>query len=146
MEEIYQDAKAVLTGPEAIAKRNMKGYTKWAHNKPFFNLMPNDSMGRCRCEKCKPYFEGHTEGGGYTDKAAAFLWKKLLTVPNRLKKEGVPGFVTMMAYDLCRNVPAAPIPDNVIMQVAHTGAWKELQPDSQRKDEEILKEFKKSNG
>ena len=143
MEEIYQDAKAVLTGPEAIAKRNMKGYAQWAHNKPFFNLMPNDSMGRCRCEKCKPYFEGHTEGGGYTDKAAAFLWKKLLTVPNRLKKEGVPGFVTMMAYDLCRNVPADPIPDNVIMQVAHTGAWKELQPESQRKDEEILKQWVK---
>ena len=141
MEEIYQDAKAVLTGPEAIEKRNMKGYTKWAHNKPFFNLMPNDSMGRCRCAKCWPHFEGLTEGGGYSDKAAAFLWNRLLTIPNRLKKEGVPGYVTMMAYDLCRNVPNEPIPDNVILQVAHTGAWKECQLESQKKDEEILKQW-----
>ena len=143
MEEIYQDAKAVLTGPEAVAKRNMTGYAKWAHNKPFFNLMPNDSMGRCRCQKCRPHFKGLTEGGGYSDQAAAFLWKKLLTIPNRLKKEGIPGYVTMSAYDLCRNVPADPIPDNVILQVAHTGAWKEQQQDSQRKDEEILKQWVK---
>ena len=143
MEEIYQDAKAVLTGPEAIAGRNMKGYTKWAHSKPFFNLMPNDSMARCRCPRCRPFFEGLTDAGGYSDKAAAFLWEKLLTIPKRLKKEGIPGYVTMMAYDLCRQVPRESIPDNVIMQVALTGAWKELKPEEQQIDEEIIKSWVK---
>ena len=147
MEEIYQDAKAVLEGAESVKKRKMTGSSHWmTHCKPFFNLMPNDSMGRCRCEKCWPHFNGLSEGGGYTEKGADFLWNRLLTVPNRLKKEGVPGFVTMMAYDLCRNVPKENIPDNVVMQVAHTGAWKEFQPESQLKDEKILQEWVKKIG
>ena len=146
MEEIYQDAKAVLTGPEAAAKRNIPASARWSHSKPFFNLMPNDSMARCRCAKCWPHFQGAETGSHYTDKAAAFLWKQLLTVPNRLKKEGIPGYVTMMAYDLCRNVPAYSIPDNVIMQVAQTGPWKEAKPEEQQKDEKRLQEWVKKTG
>ena len=128
MEEIYQDAKAVLTGPEAIKKRNMKGYSIWAHAKPFFNLMPNDCMGRCRCAKCIPHFEGLSEGGGYSDKAAAFLWSKLLTIPKRLQKEGIPGYITMMAYDLNRFPPKEEMPSNVVMQIAVNGPWSKGRP------------------
>ncbi|MBR7104266.1 MAG: hypothetical protein IKC65_04930, partial [Lentisphaeria bacterium] len=119
MEEIYQDAKAILTGPEAVKKRRMKGSKWWmTDTKPFFNMMPNDSMVRCRCEKCAPFHEGLGIGSGFSEKAADFTWEKMLSIPNRLKKENIPGIVTMMAYDLCKEVPKQPIPDNVILQVA----------------------------
>ena len=141
MEEIYQDAKAILSGPKAVEKRKIKGlYSRWSHTHTFFNLMPNDSMARCRCEKCIRIF---VPNKGYTQKGADFLWKKLLAVPNRLKKENVPGFVTMMAYDLCRYVPEEPIPDNVVMQVALTGPWKERKTEEQKKDDDNLKAWVK---
>ncbi len=140
MEEIYQDAKAILSGPAAVEKRKIKGlYSRWSHTHTFFNLMPNDSMARCRCKDCAPSFEGLRHGNNYSDKAASFLWKKLLTIPNRLKKEKIPGFVTMMAYDLCRKVPADPIPDNVIMQVALVGPWKERNAAGQKESFDNLK-------
>lgn len=144
MEEVYQDAKAILSGPKAVEARKIKGlYSRWAHTHTFFNLMPNDSMARCRCEKCIKIF---VPNKGYSEKGAKFLWKKLLAVPNRLKKENVPGFVTMMAYDLCRYVPEDPIPDNVIMQVALTGAWKDRKPAEMKKDNDNLKAWvKKTN-
>ena len=142
MEEIYQDAKAILTGPEAIAKRNMTGSSRWyTQTKPFFNLMPNDSMARCFCKKCAPYFKGHAHASGYTKAGADFLWRQLLTIPNRLKKEKIPGFVTMMAYDLCKRVPDQEIPDNVVLQVALSGPWKERKPAAKALDDQILKEW-----
>ena len=147
LEEIYQDAKAVLTGPEAVKARNMTGASRWYINtKPFFNLMPNDSMARCRCPKCGPYFEGLVWNNNYSRKAADFLWSKLLSIPRRLKKEGVPGFVTMMAYDLCREVPNEPIPDNVVIQVAASGPWKERKKAEQAKDEKRLQAWVAKTG
>lgn len=136
MEEIYQDAKAILTDPNAVKNRKMANSAKWAHVKPFFNLMPNDSMARCQCPKCKDIF---VPAKGYSKKGGDFLWKRLLEVPNRLKKEGIPGFVTMMVYDLCRQVPAEPIPDNVVIQVAITGPWKERKPAEQAESMANLK-------
>ena len=149
MEEIYQDAKAILSGPAAVEKRKIKGlYSRWAHTQTFFNLMPNDSMARCRCDKCRPHFPDRKNAGWspYTKEGADFLWKKLLSVPNRLKKEKVPGFVTMMAYDLCRYVPADPIPDNVIMQVAVSGPWKERKAEKQAQDDANVKNWVKKLG
>ena len=147
MEEIFQDAKAILTGPEAVKKREMTGSASWMTNtKPFFNMMPNDSMVRCRCKKCAPYHEGLGVASGYSEKAADFTWEKMLYIPNRLKKENIPGTVTMMAYDLCRQVPKQEIPDNVIIQVATLGPWGETDPERQKRDEELLQSWVKKLG
>ena len=148
MEEIYQDAKAMLTGPEALKKRNLVGNAKWYTNSfaGLFNMMPNDSMVRCRCKKCAPYHEGLGIASGYSEKAADFTWEKMLVIPNRLKKENIPGVVTMMAYDLCREVPKQKIPDNVILQLATFGPWGELDPARQQKDLELMKRWVKKMG
>ncbi len=148
MEEIFQDAKAILTGQPASSRNVIlrDGSCRWIHhNRNFFNLMPNDSMARCRCKKCAPYFEGLSAGGGYSEKAADFLWTRLLTIPKRLKKEGVPGFVTMMAYDLNRFPPKEKMPDNVLIQVATTGPWLEGRPE-QKKDDELILRWVKTMG
>lgn len=147
MEEIYQDAKAILTlpGPEAIIKkRNMSGVSKWMVNtKPFFLMMPNDCMVRCRCKKCAPYYEGLDGDKNiyYSEKAGDFTWEKLLYVPNRLEKEKVPGIVLMMAYDLTRQVPKQKIPDNVMIQLAALGPWGELNKEKQIEDEKLMQRW-----
>ena len=147
MEEIYQDAKAILAGPEAVRKRNMKGSKWWmTDTKPFFNMMPNDSMVRCRCEKCAPYHDGLKIASGHSEKAADFTWKKMLYIANRLKKENIPGIVTMMAYDLCTDVPKQKIPDNVILQVATFGPWGELRPRTQQKHKALIEKWYKTLG
>ncbi|MBR2373576.1 MAG: DUF4838 domain-containing protein, partial [Lentisphaeria bacterium] len=146
MEEIYQDAKAILTGPAAIKKRNMSGARMWMVNtKPFFHMMPNDSMIRCRCKKCAPYHVGlgNDSASGYSKKAADFTWEKQLSIPNRLKKEKIPGIVTMMAYDLTRQVPEQTIPDNVLLQVAAFGPWGEMNKAKQQQDEMLLQRWNK---
>ena len=142
MEEIYQDAKAILTGPEAVNKRKMKGSKWWmTDTKPFFNMMPNDSMVRCRCKKCAPYHEGLKVASGSSEKAADFTWEKMLSIAYRLKKEKIPGIVTMMAYDLCTQVPKQKIPDNVILQVATFGPWGEMQPEVQKKHKALIEQW-----
>ena len=146
MEEIYQDARAMMSSRAAVDKRNMTGAAKWYIYSGCFNMMPNDSMVRCRCKKCAPYHEGLGIASGYSDKAADFLWERLLSIPNRLKKEKVPGFITMMAYDLCREVPKRQIPDNVIMQFAHFGPWGKLDPAKQKKDIELMARWAKKMG
>ena len=145
MEEIYQDAKAILTGDKAIAQRKMTGYSKWAHAKPFFNLMPNDAMERCRCSRCAPHFKELIEGKRYSRKGADFLWSKLLTIPKRLQKEKVPGFVTMMAYDLCKEPPKEKIPANVIIQVAVNGPWSKGRP-GEKEELDLIKRWIKAYG
>ncbi|MBR2373730.1 MAG: DUF4838 domain-containing protein, partial [Lentisphaeria bacterium] len=69
-----------------------------------------------------------------------------LSIPNRLKKENIPGIVTMMAYDLCKEVPKQPIPDNVILQVATFGPWGELNKEKQLKDEQLMQRWVKKMG
>lgn len=144
MEVIYQDAKAVLTGqpPESRDQKGIHGNYRWyMHNRNFFNLMPNDSMARCCCKDCKPHLYQDGEAIRYSRSASLFLWDRLLAIPKRLKAENIPGNVTMMAYDLCKEPPDEQIPDNVVIQVATTGPWKEQCPEEQAKDEELLKRW-----
>ena len=145
MEEIYQDAKAILTGADAIAARKMTGYSPWAHAKPFFNLMPNDSMARCRCKKCAPIFSGLSYRSNYSTGAADFLWGKLLEIPKRLEKEKIPGFVTMMAYDLCKEPPKEKLPGNVVIQVAVNGPWSKGRP-GEKQELDLIKRWIKACG
>ena len=147
MEEIYQDAKAILTGPEAVKKRNMTGAPRWlTGKKPFFSMLPNDCMVRCRCKKCAPHYEGLGISTGYSEKAADFTWERMLYVPRRLKKENVPGTVIILAYDLCREVPKQDIPDNVMLQVAVLGPWAKQDKERWTKDERFVQRWCKKMG
>lgn len=149
LEEIYQDAKAVLAGQSAASRGVVQpdGRVRWGmHGKPFFNMMPNDSMARCRCPGCRPHFDPRNTKARFTKEGNRFIWNWLLKIPKRLKKEGVPGFVTMMAYDLCKEIPEESFPDNVILQVATRGPWNELNKELQHKDDELVKAWCKKTG
>lgn len=137
-EVIYQDAKALLSGESAKSRGIVQpdGSSRWRlHKKPFFSLMPNDAMYRCRCSGCWPHFSESRQTGG------EFLWNWKLNIVNRLKDEKIPGYVTMMAYDLCKTPPKAPIPDNAVIQLAVNGPWNEVMPDKQEKDDKLIDDW-----
>ena len=148
-EEIYQDAKALLSGKSAKSRgvKQANGVYRWAfHKKPYFNLAFNDSMVRCRCKNCAPYFVGLTDHGGYSQKAADFIWQWTLDFARRLKAEKIPGYVTISAYDLRRNIPDEDIPDNILVGVAAIGPWQERMPERQKKDIEHLRRWSEKLG
>ena len=121
-EVVYQDIKAYLTGV-APEKRGMysKGKPEWnfiSFRKPFVDVMPQDGFFGCRCKKCQARFNFKM-----SDYANDVVWEQVIDWANRLKKEKIPGIITMMAYFPYRAVPKVPFPDNIIVMVADTGPW-----------------------
>ncbi|MBR7144170.1 MAG: DUF4838 domain-containing protein [Lentisphaeria bacterium] len=144
VEEIYQDAKSFLSGEKA-SKRGVltlhtgkPGWDPSACQQGHFNIMPQDSYYRCRCEKCAKKF------GTGVNYATEFMWQFTVDIANRLKKEGVPGKVTQMAYRPYRSVPqTVEIPDNVSVMVAEIGPWGQYNPAGQKRDYEEIAAWSK---
>ncbi len=121
---IHDDAAAFLTGKSAESRGVV---TKWgvcwdpsAFQPGYFNIMPQDglcSVNYCRCPDCWKYY-----GEG---RAGDLLWDFVGSIATRLKNEGVPGFVTSMAYWPYQAVPEAPLPDNLLVMLACSGPWLE---------------------
>ena len=141
--EIYLDAKAFLTGQSAasrgIVMPNGKSYWERSrHSLPFFNIMPNDSMYPCQCPKCRPVFSSKD-----AQAESNLIWKFKTDIARKLKQEGIPGYITMMAYSGYTRIPDVDIPDNVIVQLAQFGPWNESNPARQAKTMQLLKDWKK---
>ena len=134
VEEIYQDAKSFLLGEKADKRgvltlhTGKPGWDPSAAQKGYFNIMPQDSYYRCHCDKCAKKF------GTGVNYATEFMWQFTADIANRLKKEGVPGKVTQMAYRPYRAVPKVDIPDNVSVMVAEIGPWAQYNPEGQKRD------------
>jgi len=119
-EEIYQDAKTLLTGQGLEKRPGLEKANLWRfreHHAGFADIMPQDSFTPCQCEKCK---KAYTDETHY---ASDLMWGLTVEIANRLKAENVPGCVTMMGYRPYRRVPEFPIPDNVMVMVAQSGPW-----------------------
>jgi len=142
-EEVYKDAKAFLTGVSAKERgvRMPNGKYYWSrnhHSPPFFNIMPNDSNYPCKCETCrknKVYTSGPQVSSNH-------IWKFKTDIARRLQKEGVPGFITCMAYSNYKLIPQVDIPSNVIVMLALRGPWNEANP-NQAKAIELLAAWSK---
>lgn len=116
-DEMYQDVKAYLSGCPA----SERGLKRWGVNTcgPFVDIMPQDGLQPCQCENCK---------AAYTKKygqhyATDLIWSNTVALANRLKAEGVKGYVTQMAYTPYAGIPEIAIPDNVKVMVAEGGPW-----------------------
>ena len=126
MDEIFEDAKAILSGDkEQIRARSPYFFGKWghftsgtAHTPGFvFNFMPQDSYYHCRCGKCIKHM-------ATPQTISNFLWGKAVDLALRLKAAGVKGYVSTMAYPPCHLPPEnLELPDNMIVMVAQNGAW-----------------------
>ena len=116
-EEIYQDAKAYLTG-QPPSSRGLKAWGSNCVGGRYVDLMPEDSFMECHCAKCQAAYNK-----GEQMYATDLLWNMIADFGNRLIREGVKGDLTMMAYHPYRRVPAVALPPNVQVMVAERGPW-----------------------
>lgn len=126
-EEIYQDVKAYLSGqaPEA------RGLEKWGKNcayGEYVDIMPEDGTIHCHCPECAATYAAAKDPECESNEQ---IWNYTIDIAERLKREGVNGFVTQMAYGAYRNVPERSIPDNVRVTVCNHG-W--VRPDRAEAD------------
>ncbi|MDR0932292.1 MAG: DUF4838 domain-containing protein [Victivallales bacterium] len=128
IDEIYLDAESLLRGEEPSVRGvvtqwgnsdwDPSGFLRPAKEYPgVFNMMPQDAFQPCRCPECVKHFNN--------DQASSnFIWEKTAAVANRLKANNIPGYVTQMAYNPYGEVPNVELPDNIMVMVGTTGAWK----------------------
>ena len=121
-DEVVQDALSALRGepPQkrgvCLVLENGLTFHHWYpavyHKDGFFGVHLQDGYKSCHCEKCKNQFQNPEQ-----------IWEMTADVANAVKKAGIPGYITQMGYHFYQDVPKVPLPDNVLVQVATTGAW-----------------------
>ena len=146
-EEIYQDAKSYLKGEGAEVRGvlNPHGKVGWWYTcqaKKYFDCMPHDGMVPCECEKCKAAYD-RDDPGNYMD---TMIWSNMAKIGNRLIAEGVPGYVTQMAYQPYRRVPDVELPTNVLVQVAERGPWSIPYPEDLKREYDEIAAWAKKVG
>ncbi len=114
-EVIYQDVVACLTGKPASSRGISSWSSRW--NTTHVDLAPNDGMLWCLCPECKKIQEQGKQA------MSDHIWKFACDIANRLKKDGIDGYVMMDCYGVFNRIPSFPIPDNVMIGVAITGPW-----------------------
>ena len=144
-EVIYQDAAAFLQGKPATSRNVLmpNGKVYWNSNffnRPFFNIMPNDGMFACQCARCKAIYAKGPQA------ISELIWDFKIDIAERLAANKIPGYITVMAYAQYRLIPRRKIPSNMIVHLAMTGPWKEMNPAVQAKDMELLADWHKKLG
>lgn len=148
-EEMYKDAKSYLTGEPA----SVRGVPSWAGSKNFgwgentsdglyVDLMSQDGFQECMCPKCQAAYD-KSYGKQY---ATELIWNNTVKVANRLRAEGVKGYVTQMAYQPYANIPKVDIPDNVLVMVAEGGPWSKMNPTELQKQYDHVRAWAKKTG
>ena len=145
--EIVKDAVSFLKKepPAVRGIRNSRGEVRWSYffplGTPCFNIMPQDGAYPCRCGKC--WKEHFSKGPQAT---TDYYWQFFSDICNEVKKSGVPGYLTTMAYADYVRVPTQRIPDNLLVMLAMRGPWNEYLPAVQAKSVELLKAWKEKLG
>lgn len=128
VEEIYQDAKAFLSGKSMADRNALNQYGKpdWdpsACQKGYFNIMPQDGFRMCECTLCKKIRSTRPFPGIPDKEISDHIWGMTAGIARRLKEEGISGCITQMAYWPYNRVPDFPLPDNVLVMVGVRGPW-----------------------
>ena len=139
-QEIIKDAVSFFKkeSPKVRGVLNRRGMSSWGMHSvtlPFFNIMLNDCSGICHCKECWKEFSKGPQA------TSNFLWKFFNDISYEVKKAGVPGYLTTMAYGEYRLVPDMKIADNLLVMLAMRGPWNEYLPENQKKDMELLKKW-----
>ncbi|MBR2373427.1 MAG: DUF4838 domain-containing protein [Lentisphaeria bacterium] len=128
VEEIYQDVKAYLTGKSPKVRGiNRKRWDVNVASHNCVSVMPHDWFYMCCCEKCKKLVPkgARTYQGDQKsyEQIAELIFGLTAKIGNRLKKEGIPGYITQMSYTPYYMVPKVKLPDNVLVMTAVMGPW-----------------------
>ena len=145
-QELVADAISFLKNEPASVRgiKNRLGNVTWNNvhrpGLPCFNIMPNDAAYLCRCPECWKHFSKGKQAT--TD----YFWSFFSDICAQVKKSGVPGYLTTMAYADYRMSPTQPIPDNLLVMLAIRGPWNEYLSSARDSDVELLKAWKKKLG
>jgi len=142
-DEIYKDAEAYLTGKSAASRGITTIYgVLWDQSgfQPgYFNVMPQDGFYKCQCPECKKHW--------INDQAASeFIWGVVCDIAEKLKKNNIPGYITMMAYTPYKLIPERKIPDNVLVMLAESGPWYINNKDTYKREEKEIKAWVEKMG
>lgn len=116
-EEIYQDVKAYLSGM-APSSRGLEAWGKNCAYGKYVDIMPEDGTIHCFCPECEATYARAKDRECESNEQ---IWGYTIDIAERLKREGIDGFVTQMAYGAYRNVPDRKIPNNVRVTVCNHG-------------------------
>ncbi len=138
LNEVYRDAEAYLLGKPAqvrgvLGYRRQPGWDPSAFQPGYFNAMPQDGLQACHCPACHPFFK--------SGRAGELIWRFVVDVARRLKHNGIPGYVTTMAYVPYLDVPKIEIPDNLLVMVATMGPWGEKYPALQSREDQLIRDW-----
>ena len=120
-DEIYKDAKAYFQRLKASERGFPDG--RWGGNARdgrYYDIMPEDGMTRCACEKCRA---AYARAARPDDWAGELIWGRVADIGNRLISEGIPGMLTMMSYVNYKHVPSVTLPTNVAVMVCSNDPW-----------------------
>lgn len=144
-QEIIKDAisffkKEPPTVRGVLSRRGLSSWSMHSPTLPFFNIMLNDCSAICHCPECWKHFSKGPQA------TSNFFWQFFNDISHAVKKAGVPGYLTTMAYGEYRPVPDMKIADNLLVMLALRGPWNEYLPEVQKKDLELLKTWYKKLG
>lgn len=146
-EEIYQDAKSYLRGEPAtvrgvLTRAGKPGWEYSFQENTFFDVMPQDGMRQCMCEKCQAAYRKDDPANFATE----LLWGNVKKAAERLTAEGVHGYLTMMAYRPYRRIPDFDLPTNVLVMVAERGPWSMQEPKNLERDNKEIAAWRYKQG
>lgn len=132
-EEIYRDAASFLKG-EPASKRGVissRNKVEWDTENfipglPIFDIMPDDGMIPCCCDKCRPITMS-------AEKTSEQVWNFIIDCAERLKREKIPGYLSILAYAPYDRIPKRQIPDNVLVWFFDRGPWNAGNPELMKK-------------
>ena len=116
--------------------------SRFARGEKYVDIMPHDAMQECRCDSCQKAYN-------FEDRqnfASELIWDYTVDIANRLRKAGLRGSVTQMAYWPYRRIPAIDIPDNVEVMVAETGPFSVANPRELRREHDEIRAWAKKLG
>ena len=144
-EEIIKDAISFFKkeSPAVRGVLNRRGKSSWGMHSlslPFFNIMLNDCSNICYCKECWKHFSKGKQA------TSNYMWKFFNDIADGVKKAGVPGYLTTMAYGEYRPIPDMKIADNLLVMLALRGPWNEYLPKTQKEDLALLKAWSEKLG
>lgn len=142
-EEIYKDVYAYLTGKSAKSRGLKYWNVNAASARSIVSVMPHDWFYMCCCEKCKKLvpkgartYQGDKKS---YEQISELVFGYTAKIGNRLKKDGVKGYITQMSYTPYFMVPKVELPNNVLVMTAVMGPWSR----DNRADDKLLKAWNK---
>lgn len=124
-DEIYEDAKSYFRG-EGPEKRGLYrrlhydnyAWGRQASARKYYDVSPQDGIKECCCPLCQAAYDKSKKSF-----MSELMWGQIAKTANRLKAEGIPGYLSSEAYSRFVDVPKCEIPDNVMVQVCIPGPW-----------------------